>query len=360
MKTKNIFYSIILAFNVGLIPTAFAQSSSCVTNADRGSQDSTCIPTVTFNQTGPSGSSGSGTFTAITPFATNNGVAPTTLASCTTPWGTTIASGSGVNAYNQAVGTYDPATGQYAADCIDEYRTCTDGVLSGSYQYENCTMGPLDGACGSANGVVYTYPTSGPPASQQCNPQYTYGNTPPANDTDPPTVPASSGAWLSGNTYTWTCAGEFGGATASCYAYRRVNGVCDPNHNNAYQCVSGTPANFSRSFTGTTSSNNPWFWWDYNARDYFFDYTYGAGPLYNPFDGQSYTYADAAANPNLKQFVSSPIYAYLWKTYTWDCIGENGGTDDLQCITPIQATDTENWNQFYGNYPYNTAPNSFP
>lgn len=52
-----------------------------------------------------------------------------TSCGCTTPWGTTVAEGASVTAYQ------DPTS----PTCIAETRTCTNGVLSGSYQYESCT-----------------------------------------------------------------------------------------------------------------------------------------------------------------------------------------------------------------------------
>lgn len=49
--------------------------------------------------------------------------------SCTLPWGGVIANGGSATAYLAATG----------ASCTSETRTCTDGVLSGSYNYETCT-----------------------------------------------------------------------------------------------------------------------------------------------------------------------------------------------------------------------------
>jgi hypothetical protein len=52
---------------------------------------------------------------------------------CTTPWGDTVAEGSSVTAYLSAS---DPSV------CTSESRSCSAGVLSGSYQYDSCTVVP--------------------------------------------------------------------------------------------------------------------------------------------------------------------------------------------------------------------------
>ena len=54
-------------------------------------------------------------------------------ASCTTPWGTALASGSSVTAYS----TSTVAPGQ---TCLSQTRTCTNGTLSGSYSNASCTV----------------------------------------------------------------------------------------------------------------------------------------------------------------------------------------------------------------------------
>ncbi len=56
-------------------------------------------------------------------------------AKCTLPWGGTISSGSSVTAYKNSSVT-SPAT------CLSQIRTCTNGNLSGSYTYPNCSSLP--------------------------------------------------------------------------------------------------------------------------------------------------------------------------------------------------------------------------
>jgi Tfp pilus assembly protein PilV len=58
--------------------------------------------------------------------------------SCVAPWGATVADGGSVTAYLDET----PAT-----SCTSQTRTCTAGSLSGSYQYETCTVTPV--TCGT-------------------------------------------------------------------------------------------------------------------------------------------------------------------------------------------------------------------
>lgn len=69
--------------------------------------------------------------------------------SCTTPWGATVIHGASVTAYqNPSV-----PNGQ---QCVSESRTCNNGTLSGSYQYETCSpAAPVTPSCTlSANPTV--------------------------------------------------------------------------------------------------------------------------------------------------------------------------------------------------------------
>lgn len=54
---------------------------------------------------------------------------------CTTPWGTTIASGSSVTAYQTA-------NVPFGGTCSSQSRHCNSGALSGTYSYQNCTVTP--------------------------------------------------------------------------------------------------------------------------------------------------------------------------------------------------------------------------
>lgn len=57
---------------------------------------------------------------------------------CTLPWGGTIAEGQSTTAY----------LASSASSCSAETRTCSNGVLSGSYQYQTCTPTCTGKSCG--------------------------------------------------------------------------------------------------------------------------------------------------------------------------------------------------------------------
>lgn len=60
---------------------------------------------------------------------------------CALPWGGTINSGQSVTAYNMTSATYPDICTNH-----DEIRTCTGGVLSGSYTFQSCTDIPAPSA----------------------------------------------------------------------------------------------------------------------------------------------------------------------------------------------------------------------
>lgn len=70
------------------------------------------------------------------PAAGTPGQGGTPSAACTLPWGGVIQSGESVTAY-QTSSVASPATCQPPTA---ETRTCLSGVLSGSYQYQTCTV----------------------------------------------------------------------------------------------------------------------------------------------------------------------------------------------------------------------------
>ena len=81
--------------------------------------------------------------------------ASATSQSCTAPWGTTIANGSGVTAYS----TSFVAVG---STCVSQQRTCTNGSLSGGYYYQNCSPGTVSASVGTNYGAVtFSSPPSG-------------------------------------------------------------------------------------------------------------------------------------------------------------------------------------------------------
>ncbi|GEM_PF-1808847 len=73
--------------------------------------------------------------------------------SCTLPWGGTINDGSSVTAY-QSSSVTSPAS------CVSQTRTCNNGNLSGSYQYQSCSVNnnspaPTASLTASPNPVAY-------------------------------------------------------------------------------------------------------------------------------------------------------------------------------------------------------------
>ena len=64
---------------------------------------------------------------------TNESCTVDTAASCTTPWGVIIASGASVDAHLTPSVTF-------GSTCTTESRTCSNGVLSGSYSNQSCTI----------------------------------------------------------------------------------------------------------------------------------------------------------------------------------------------------------------------------
>lgn len=72
---------------------------------------------------------------------------------CTTPWQATIASGAKVTAY---LTSYVPAGGT----CVSEQRSCTNGTLSGSYYYKDCSTGEIAGGLQAKN-VTFSAPAGG-------------------------------------------------------------------------------------------------------------------------------------------------------------------------------------------------------
>ena len=67
-------------------------------------------------------------------------------ASCSRPWGGTVAHGSSVTAYQTA----SVACG---SSCTSESRSCNNGTLSGSYTNQSCTVGSC--SCTASSGTTY-------------------------------------------------------------------------------------------------------------------------------------------------------------------------------------------------------------
>ncbi len=81
----------------------------------------------------------------------------TAAAICSAPWGASVGDGSSISAF-QSQNVVEPAT----CESVEETRVCNDGVLSGSYQFETCSVIPEGDQCVSpwgdlvANGSTVT------------------------------------------------------------------------------------------------------------------------------------------------------------------------------------------------------------
>jgi hypothetical protein len=287
LSNKKLICSSLLALSLGLCGNSIAQTN-VENSVKKGSADSTSIAVIGLGTTTPPTKNFQAS--SIMPFSKPG-------LTCTTPWGQVIQDNTEVAAYKTPTGTYNYTTGTYADDCIEEQRHCTNGVLSGSYQYQTCTIKPVNGTCGIANGAYYTYPTSGPASTDQCNPSYTYGGVAPS-DESPPSVPATSGAYLNTttNVYNWTCSGEAGGGSASCFAYRKINGQCGSSTNSCNLGNSASPS--------TTDNYNP---------------NYKCSCSTNT-SGVTTCTANASGNQTCTG-------GYRDTTYAWNCMGINTGAN---------------------------------
>ena len=68
---------------------------------------------------------------------------PGASTSCTLPWGGTINHGQSVTAYSISDGF---SCGAFTCSNMSQTRTCTNGVLSGSFTFQSCVQEPC---CGS-------------------------------------------------------------------------------------------------------------------------------------------------------------------------------------------------------------------
>lgn len=102
---------------------------------------------------------------------------PLSGASCSLPWGGSIADGSSVEAYQA----------ETSSNCSSQVRSCSDGYLSGSYQYFSCSA-PSIGAWStvvlSMDWDCYSWQPAGSAKSGSCSPvgsthtYYSYGAYP--------------------------------------------------------------------------------------------------------------------------------------------------------------------------------------
>jgi hypothetical protein len=83
--------------------------------------------------------------------------------SCSLPWGGSISHGTSITA-SQA------ATVPYGQSCVSQTRTCTNGTLSGSYQYQTCNSDCTFNSSPVAHGASVTaYQSAVAPEGQACS-----------------------------------------------------------------------------------------------------------------------------------------------------------------------------------------------
>ena len=99
------------------------------------------------------------------PDPTNPPPAPSDPDDCTAPWGGTVSNGASITAYEQS-------SVPSGSSCVDETRTCTNGVLSGSFTQQNCTVDSGGGSGGeTCNDWNWDFdgPTNGRPMCNNFN-----------------------------------------------------------------------------------------------------------------------------------------------------------------------------------------------
>jgi hypothetical protein len=173
-------------------------------------------------------------------------------ASCTLPWGGTLSSGSSVTAYQSPSGT----------TCYSQPRTCSNGSLSGSYQYGSCVTTPpasctlpWGGTLSSGSSVTAYQSPSGTTCYSQprtcsngsLSGSYQYGScvtTPPPPPPPPNQVPTASISLPAGNPTTdlgdsvsFSGFGNDPDGFISSYQWREGN------------CFTGTPLSVANSFS---------------------------------------------------------------------------------------------------------------
>lgn len=125
-----------------------------------------------------------------------------------------------------------------------EFPACPkgDALISNGTDSNGNTMGygcqsvPTNGVCGGANGQTF----ASMPNSNLCA------------SSAPPT-----GMGDNGQSWTWSCSGDNGGMTASCFAFHQaVNGTCGPANGQSYT----TPPTSGLCSTGTPSTSGAWAW----------------------------------------------------------------------------------------------------
>jgi len=122
---------------------------------------------------------------------------------CTTPWGATVADGGSVTAYLAQTST---------TACTSETRICSSGALSGTYQYESCTVTPVTcntTVTGKANNKNDAISLSDGTTTYQCSVANSKNYTCPTVTTPTnATITVTSTGSVSASTVTPTCGSQ--------------------------------------------------------------------------------------------------------------------------------------------------------
>lgn len=162
-------------------------------------------------------------------------------ANCALPWGGTINHGASVTAH-QASGV---AAGQ---SCVSESRSCSNGTLSGSYVYENCTVAPtclLSASPTSVNNGQSTTLTWSSSGASSCSGTNFSGSG---------TSGSTSVSPSSQTTYTMSCSNVGGSTSCSGTGAGGVGALVSVSCTPAYTCT-GASSNVI-TYTGAACSTS--------------------------------------------------------------------------------------------------------
>ena len=197
-------------------------------------------------------------------------------------------------------------------DGSDHWKWSCQGVNGGSTA-TNCLSDIVN--CGTAQGTVTT---TRPTTSTRCSGgTYSYPvDTPPF--------------------WTWTCTDDIGDA-ANCWAYDSNSGLyCGSANGQTYDTVPTTGLCNVGTPSGVTESNHKWNWTCTSAGH---TYSCSAYDLDNGVCGAANgTASESAPTSSLCSSGTATAVTDTGTTWTWGCLGINGGTDINSCSAPHITT----------------------
>lgn len=166
-----------------------------------------------------------------------SGATTSTSCGCVSPWGSTVASGGSITAYQSSTVTCGNT-------CASETRVCTNGTFSGTYTNQSCSVGSCACPAGPATWTVYascsvpagtTWIVGGQTCTAPSTLTIAHGANGTANDVTTPAI----------GTATYNC--NDGTPTLQAGSTCRVNAVCSGTANT---CTAGTPSGYSAGSCG--------------------------------------------------------------------------------------------------------------